>query len=387
MKKNKILAVTATRAEFGLIRPIIHASAASKTIVIDLVAIGAHFSVAHGPTINEIIANDNSLSACFETTMDSDTGVGCAKTIALSILSLTDHLANTAYDAVLILGDRYELLGVASSALCLKLPIIHVAGGHLTTGAIDDSVRHSLTKLSRVHFTSTQQYRSRIIQLGEDPDLTFVVGSTGLDDIFDLKTMSKSELEKKIGLVLRSPSILCTYHPETLSQISPEDQVNKLLNVLKEFDDISIIFTGANTDEGGKIINKKIEEFVALNPGRCVLIPSLGRKMYLSSMQHVDAVVGNSSSGVIEVPSFQIGTLNIGDRQKGRIRAQSIIDCSINEEEIRNGLQKALSLDFKASIKDCINPFGTGNAGEKIVNILEGLNFENLSGNKVFFDI
>ena len=384
MKKTKILAVTATRAEFGLIRPIIQASRLSAHLDIELVALGAHMSVSQGSTINEIAKYYSSSVTRFETSLDSDTGVGCAKTVALSLLSLTDFLANKEYHGILILGDRYELLGVASAALCLKLPIIHVAGGHLTSGAIDDSIRHALTKLSRVHFTSTNEYRQRIIQLGEDPDLTFVVGSTGLDHIARLEKVDITDLEDRLSFKFGETCVLCTYHPETLSSMSPETQIKRILKTLESFDKLSIIFTGANTDEGGKVINEQIKNFVQSNLDRSIFVPSLGNDLYLSTLQHVDAVIGNSSSGIIEVPSFGIGTLNIGDRQQGRIRAKSVVDCNIEEQEIMRGLKRVLSTSFKRSIRNCINPFGSGNAGEQIVSTLERLNFKRCARKNIF---
>jgi GDP/UDP-N,N'-diacetylbacillosamine 2-epimerase (hydrolysing) len=287
---------------------------------------------------------------------------------------------------VVILGDRYEMLSVASASLMLQIPIAHIHGGEITEGAIDDALRHAITKLSHLHFASTQMYADRIVQMGEEPNRVFNVGSLGVESIKTLRLLSHEEFEKSIKFKLHKKNILVTYHPQTLSKLSAKEQMQELLTAFDELKETAIIFTKANADEGGKVINAMIDEYVKENSDRAVAFESLGQLRYFSAIKYVDAVVGNSSSGILEVPSFHKPTVNIGDRQKGRVQAKSIINCKIDSKEITEALKQVYDKNFQVLLKKTHSPYESENTSQKIKEIIKKSSFETIFY-KSFYDI
>ncbi len=382
--KRKICVFTGTRAEYGLLKPLLEEIRADDDLELQIIASGMHLSPEFGLTINDV-ERDFRVDKKVEMLLSSDTPVGIAKSIGLGIIGFADALESLKPDILVILGDRFEALAIAIAAMVARIPIAHLYGGELTRGAIDDSIRHSITKMSYLHFTSTEEYKKRIIQLGENPSRVFNVGALGLDNIKRLRLLEKEELEKKLNFRFGKTNLLVTFHPVTLDKGLTQKQFGELLAALDELTDVKIIFTKANADTEGRIINFMIDEFVSKRPQRTTIFTSLGQLMYLSTMKHVDAVVGNSSSGIIEAPSFKIATVNIGDRQTGRIKAKSVIDCEPEKREILKAIRRALSPEFKAQIGDVTNPYGDGNAAGRIKNILKTSQFSNMK--KGFFDI
>jgi len=285
-----------------------------------------------------------------------------------------------------VLGDRSEIFAAVSAAMIARVPVAHIHGGETTEGAYDESMRHSITKMSHLHFTSTEIYRNRVIQLGEQPQYVFDVGAPGIDNIKRLKLMSRDEFEKSINFKLGKKNLLVTFHPVTLERSTAKKQFLDLLVALNELEDTYIIFTKANSDVDGRVINSMIDEYVQSNPDNSIAYTSLGQLRYLSAMQFVDGVVGNSSSGLIEAPSFYIGTINIGDRQKGRIKAASVIDCLPTYNSIKFALTELYSVEFNAKLKEVQNPYGEGGAVEKIISKLKSLPVDNLL-KKQFYDM
>jgi GDP/UDP-N,N'-diacetylbacillosamine 2-epimerase (hydrolysing) len=289
-------------------------------------------------------------------------------------------------DLVLLLGDRFEIFAAATAAMVARIPIAHCHGGETTQGAFDEPIRHSITKMSHLHFTSTEEYRQRIIQLGEQPGTVYNVGALGIENINKLKLLSREAFEESIGFKLNKQNILVTFHPVTLENATAEKQFTALLGAIDELKDTAIIFTKANADTDGRIINQLIDKYVAGHSDKSIAFTSLGQLRYLSALQFMDVVVGNSSSGLIEVPSFKTPTINIGDRQRGRIRAASVIDCGPELAEIKNAIDKALSSSFRESLKQVENPYGSKNASEDIIGVIKSTPLDNLL-KKEFYDI
>ena len=298
---------------------------AAKKFELQIIATGMHFSSEFGLTYKEIEKDGFSINKKIEMLLSSDSPVAVCKSMGLGLTGFTDVYNDLNPDIILVLGDRYEILMAVCGALIHNIPVAHLHGGELTEGAIDDAMRHSISKMSHLHFTSTEEYRKRVIQLGELPQRVFNVGAIGMDNIKNLKLLSKKELQKELNFTLNKHNLLVTFHPVTLENNTAQEQFQNLLDALDEQKDTNIIFTKANADTYGRIINKMIDEYVLNNSGKAIVFTSMGQLKYLSAMQFVDAVVGNSSSGIIEAPSFKTGTINIGDRQKGRIKALSII--------------------------------------------------------------
>ena len=345
MNKRKICVVTGSRAEYGILRNLMAAIKADPELLLQVIATNQHLSKLQGETYKEIerdgFAIDYKLYMADDEAPDNANSI--AKSISRGVSGFADAFDALHPDMLLILGDRYEMLAVASTALIYKIPIAHLHGGELTEGAFDDAIRHAITKMSHLHFTSTEDYRKRVIQLGEQPDRVFNVGALGVENIMKTNFMTKEEIEQSLSFMLTDKCLLCTYHPVTLSNMSSEVQVLNLLEALDVYKDYHIIFTYSNSDTNSQIIIKRIHEYVDRNIERCMFIPSLGQRRYFSVLKYVTAVIGNSSSGIIEVPRFGIPTLNIGDRQKGRIAANSVIHCGYSTEEIKDGLKKVIS--------------------------------------------
>ena len=384
--KRKICVVTGSRAEYGLLYWIIRNIQDAKSLELQLVVTGMHLSPEFGSTYRQIENDGFRITRKVEMLLSSDTPSGIAKSMGLGISGFGEIYEALQPDIVLMLGDRFELLAAASAALVAALPIAHIHGGEVTQGAFDEAIRHSISKMSHLHFTSTDAYRRRVIQLGEHPDRVFNVGAPGLDNIERLKLLSRSELEGAIGMELGSRSLLVTWHPVTLEPGRTRTDCQVLLNVLDQVDGLKVIFTKANADTEGSIINQLIDEYVLDHSNQAVVHTSLGQVRYLSAVKHVNGVVGNSSSGIIEAPSFQTGTVNIGDRQYGRVRADSVIDCETTEESIRSALKLLFSREFIEKLCTVNNPHGGGNVAGKIVKELKTQPIDNII-KKLFFDL
>ena len=315
--------------------------------------------------------------------LSSDTSNATTKSVGLATIGFADAYEDLKPDMIVVLGDRFEILAAVSAALFYKIPVAHLHGGEITEGAYDDCIRHAITKMSHLHFTSTEEYRQRVIQLGEDPKRVFNVGAPGIENIKNVPLMDKKELESTLdGFTFNDKTILITYHPVTLEYSTAEEQIKNLLNALDEYPDYKVIFTLPNSDTDGRVIIKVINEYVSKHTDRTIAYHSLGLRRYLSSLQFVKAVVGNSSSGIIEVPSFGIPTLNIGDRQKGRIAANSVVNCGIGKEEILEGLREVLQTDKK----EIFNPYEGKNTTANILHVLKTYPLEGLI-QKSFYNI
>jgi GDP/UDP-N,N'-diacetylbacillosamine 2-epimerase (hydrolysing) len=382
---RKICVVTATRAEYGSLFWIMKEIDRDSSLELQLIVTGAHLSAEFGLTYKEI-QKDFCIDKKIEILLSSDSAIGISKSMGLIQISFAEAYDDLKPDAVVILGDRYELLSAASSAMILGLPIVHLAGGERSEGAFDESIRHAITKLSHIHCAATEEYKNRIIQLGENPRNVFNVGGFGIDNILRLKLLSKKEFEKSINFKLNKKNILLTFHPVTLEKDSSQKQFQELLDSVDDLKDTNIIFTKANSDTDGRIINQMIDKYVAKNSDRSVEFTSLGQLRYLSALQYVDAMVGNSSSGLAEAPSFKIGTINIGDRQKGRIKADSVIDCLPDKASIKNAFKVLYSKEFQSVIKTSKNPYGDACASKKIIKVLKTVQLDDIL-KKEFFDI
>lgn len=383
---RKICFVTGSRAEYGLLSGLMKAVKNDSELQLQIVATNMHLSPEFGLTYREIEKDGFIIDKKVEMLLSSDTAVGISKSVGLGMIGYADAFEELRPNLIVILGDRYEMIAVASAALFQKIPIAHLHGGEITEGAYDDCIRHAISKMSHLHFTSTEEHRKRVIQLGEQPDRVFNVGAIGIENFKYISAMSKKELENSLDFNMGDKSIIVTYHPVTLEDNSAEEQSEALLSALDTLDDYKIIFTYPNSDTNGRIIIEKINEYVAAHPEKAKAWPSLGLKRYISALHYSTAVVGNSSSGIIEVPSFGIPTLNIGNRQKGRISSNSVYNCDANEASIINGLKTILSVDFINKASYTWNPYGGINTTEDILNIIKTYPLDNLI-QKVFFNI
>ena len=382
---KKICVVTGTRAEYGLLYWLLKEIEADKELQLQVIVTGMHLSPEFGLTYKEI-EKEFKINKKIEMLLSSDTSVGISKSMGLAQISFAESYDELKPDIVIVLGDRYEIFSATSAAMIARIPIAHIHGGEKTEGAFDESIRHSITKMSHLHFTATEEYKNRVIQLGEHPSRVFNVGGMGIENIKRLKLLSKDEFEKSIEFKLNSKNILVTFHPVTLENSTAKEQFQQLLDAIDELEDTNIIFTKANSDTDGRVINQMIDEYVTKNSHKSIVFTSLGQLRYLSALQYVDAVVGNSSSGLAEAPSFKIGTINIGDRQKGRIKASSVIDCEPNKDSILKSFEKLYSKEFQETLKTTINPYGNGCASKKIVEILKSVDLKNIL-KKSFYDL
>lgn len=383
--KRKVCVVTGTRAEYGLLYWLLKEIEADKELQLQVIVTGMHLSPEFGLTYKEI-EKEFKINKKIEMLLSSDTSVGISKSMGLAQISFAESYDELKPDIVVVLGDRYEIFSATSAAMIAKIPIAHLHGGEKTEGAFDESIRHSITKMSHLHFTATNEYKNRVIQLGEHPSRVFNVGGMGIENIKRLKLLSKDEFEKSIEFKLNSKNILVTFHPVTLENSTAKEQFQQLLDAIDELEDTNIIFTKANSDTDGRVINQMIDEYVTKNSHKSIVFTSLGQLRYLSALQYVDAVVGNSSSGLAEAPSFKIGTINIGDRQKGRIKASSVIDCEPNKDSILKSFEKLYSKEFQNSLINVKNPYGDGCASKRIVEILKNVDLKNIL-KKSFYDL
>jgi GDP/UDP-N,N'-diacetylbacillosamine 2-epimerase (hydrolysing) len=382
---KKICVITGTRAEYGLLYWLMKEIEADKDLELQIIATGMHLSPEFGLTYKEI-EKEFMIDKKIEMLLSSDTSIGISKSMGLAQIGFAEAYEELKPEIVVVLGDRYEIFAAASAAMIARIPIAHLHGGETTEGAFDESIRHSITKMSHLHFTATQEYKNRVIQLGEQPKMVFNVGGMGIENIKRLKLLGKKEFEESIDFKLNKKNILVTFHPVTLEKSTAKEQFQELLDAIDTLEDTNIIFTKANSDTDGRVINRMCEEYVSKNSHKTVCFASLGQLRYLSALQFVDAVVGNSSSGLTEAPSFKIGTINIGDRQKGRIKASSVIDCEPSRESIKKAFEKLYSKEFQDSLKSVQNPYGDGCAGLKIVEEIKKADLNNIL-KKSFYNI
>lgn len=386
--KKTISILTATRAEYGLLKSIIQKLLEKNTFDVKVVATGAHLSPEFGLTYKEIEKDGIEIDEKIEILLSSDTKSSVSKSMGLAMISFSEYFNRINPDLLIILGDRYEAFAVASVAMVHNIPIAHLHGGETTEGAIDEAIRHSISKMSYIHFASTEEYKNRIIQLGENPDRVFNVGALGVENIKNEKLISKKELFDFLNIKdLNKKYAVGTFHPVTLETQSTEQQAKNVLDACLEFEDIIFIFTKANADTNGRIINDLLEEYSS-KYANIKVYTSLGMVRYLSALKYAEFVIGNSSSGLLEVPSFNIPTVNIGNRQKGRVQSETVINCKTIKEDIIESIKKALSTDFRDKIKKSKNPYEGNNTSDKIVSKIESiLDNKKIELSKKFFDI
>lgn len=363
---RKICVVTGTRAEYGLLRWVMQGIKQDAELNLQIVATGMHLSPEFGLTYREIEQDGFLINRRVEMLVSSDTSVGISKSIGLGVIGFADAFDDLKPDLIILLGDRYEIFSAATAAMSAGIPIAHVHGGEATEGSIDEAIRHSITKLSHLHFVAAEDYRQRVIQLGEQPNRVFLVGGLGIDSINRLRLFDRRELEDAIEFKLKKKNLLVTFHPVTLEKQTATSQMEALLSVLAELEDTGLILTMPNSDADGRALINMINAFVEKHDNARAYT-SLGQLRYLSCIAQVDGVIGNSSSGIIEVPSFEKGTVNIGDRQRGRLQAGSIINCKPDKLSIRSAVHKLYSSEFQSALKFVQNPYGVGGASEKIV--------------------
>ncbi len=381
-----ITVLTATRAEYGLLSPIIHALKECGEFEVRVVVTGAHLSPEFGLTYREIEKEGIEIDRKIEILLSSDTPSSISKSMGLAMIGFADYFETRRPDALVVLGDRYETLAVCCAAMNAQIPIIHLYGGETTEGAVDEAIRHSITKMSYLHLTSTEEYRKRVIQLGEDPDRVFVVGSVGIENVLKSELLSKKELEIVLDFKLDCPYAVVTFHPVTLEDSTAQEQTGELFKAIEAYPDMRYIFTKANADSSGRIINHMIDEFAA-NHENVMAVESLGATKYLSALKYADMVMGNSSSGLVEVPSFGIPTINIGDRQKGRLKADSVIDCVPLKGSICEAIELTRDYSFREKCSSVKNPYGDGNTSKKIVEAICQMMHGNIDLKKKFYNI
>jgi len=382
---RKIGVVTGSRAEFGLLRSLLK-SIRQEGLELQLYATGAHLSQAHGYTLSEIEKSAFQVHAKVDSKLESDSALDITKSMGHMVIGFAEALSKSKPDILVVLGDRYEILAAAQAALIAQIPIAHLHGGEVTEMAWDDAIRHSLTKMSHLHFVAAECYRKRVIQMGEAPERVFNVGAIGLDEILDSNFMPQADLEKSLAISIQKPFFLVTYHPVTLDEKESEQGLESLLKSLVDIGRGTWLFSYPNADGGGALLRDKIDAFVKAHPKNACAFSNLGRDRYLSAMKFADAVVGNSSSGLLEAPAFKIPTLNIGSRQKGRLRASSVIDCDASQTSVLAALKKAMSSVFRAQLQNTENPFGNGGVGQKIAKVLSKVDLSTLKA-KPFYDL
>ena len=386
MNIKKVCVITGSRAEYGLLKLTISEISKSDELDLQLIVTGSHLSESFGNTFKEIEQDGFRINKKLRILTDDESSLGILKSISDSTTQFAEAYQELMPDLVLVLGDRYEIFSASYTAYILRIPIAHIHGGEKTEGAYDEAFRHSITKMSRMHFVSTEEYRKRVIQLGESPEFVFNYGAPGVEALKKIKLYTKENLENKINLRLKDKNVLITYHPETLNQdLSPKEQINQLLHAIQDFRDINFIFTKANADSGGITINNQIEKFVNSYPN-AYLYSSLGQMNYLSLLPYVDGVIGNSSSGIIEVPSFNIPTINIGRRQEGRISAESVINVSTDSEKIKKAIEEIYEKGFYKDYKNVTNPYDGGETSKKIINEIKKSNCD-FGKAKSFYDL
>ena len=375
--RRRVCVFTGTRAEYGLLRWVMHDIQASKYLDLQLVVSGTHLEEQYGNTYQEIEDHGFVVDASVEIDLTDDSPTGVLRSMALCMEKVGQEIERLAPDVLVVLGDRYEAFAAVSAAMLMRIPIGHVHGGEATEGLIDEAIRHSITKMSHIHFVAAESFRDRVVQLGEHPDTVHVVGGLGVDSISRLDLLDRDDLQETIGLRFGERNLLVTFHPVTLESESDSRQVEELLAALREFPDIHLILTMPNSDPGGHLICDALRRFVS-GRSNSVFHASLGQRRYLSCLGLVDGVVGNSSSGLLEAPSMKTGTIDIGDRQRGRLRAESVINCEPRKGAIVDSIQKLYSPAFKEVVRDSQSPYGVPGASGRIVEILRSVDLEGI---------
>jgi GDP/UDP-N,N'-diacetylbacillosamine 2-epimerase (hydrolysing) len=382
---RRVCVVTGTRADYGLLRWVMEAIRQTQGLQLQLIVTGMHLSPEFGMTYREIEKDGFRIDRKVEMLLSSDTPPGIAKSMGLGLIGFGDTLENLRPDVMLVLGDRFEIFAAVAAAMVARIPVAHLHGGESTEGSIDESIRHSITKMSHLHFVAIDEYRRRVIQLGEQPDRVFLVGGLGVDGILKLPLLERDELQAALGFSLGARNLLITYHPVTLERATAADHMSELLAALSELRNTNLIFTLPNADTDGRVLIEMINAYVAANHNARAYA-SLGQLRYLSCIRHVDGVVGNSSSGLTEVPSFGKGTVNIGDRQRGRLRAASVIDCPPTRLAISAALVHLYSTEFQTTLTTVRNPYGDGGASQRVVETLASIQLDGIL-KKRFFDL
>lgn len=381
---KEICVVTGGRADYGLLRPVLRAINAAPDLKLRVIATGMHLAPEFGLTFREIEADGFALDRKVEMLLGSDSPSAISKSMGLGMIGFADAFQELSPDLLLVLGDRFEIFSAVASALIACIPVAHLHGGETTEGAFDEAIRHSITKMSHLHFVATEEYRQRVIRMGEHPDRIFKVGGLGVDNIRQLKLLGRADLEKSLDFPLGKKNLLVTFHPATLEPDSAARQMEELLAALTPLTDTTLLFTMPNADTEGRRLKGMIEAFATSHPNAHVFV-SMGIVRYLSCMQWVDGVVGNSSSGLTEAPSFRVGTVNIGDRQRGRLKTWSVIDCEPERAQISAAIKRLYAPDFRTLLQQVVNPYGDGGASQKIVEAIRACSLEGLL-KKTFYD-
>ncbi|MCP6699717.1 UDP-N-acetylglucosamine 2-epimerase [Pseudomonas donghuensis] len=369
--KRSVAVFTGTRAEYGLLYWLMKEIQSSELLALQVIVSCMHLSPEFGATWRQIEEDGFAIDAKVEMLLSSDTDVGTVKSMGVGLLGYADALDRLRPDMLVVLGDRFEALSIAQAALIMRIPIVHLHGGEISEGAYDDAIRHAISKMAYLHFVAAEPYRKRVIQMGEAPERVLNVGAVGLDHLKRTPSVPLVQLSESLKFDFTSQFLLVTYHPVTAQDEDPVESFAALLQALDEFPDYGVVLTYPNADSGGRAIIPMLEDYAARNPGRVLAIPSLGFRRYLSVVGHASAVVGNSSSGLVEVPSFGVPTVNIGLRQAGRLCAESVVHCLADKASIMSALEQALSDDFAARCKGVVNPYGQGDAAKQIVQFLE----------------
>lgn len=383
---KRIAVFTGSRAEYGLLKPLIHALRADAAFSVSLIVSGMHLSSEFGLSYREIEADGIPIAEKLEILLSSDTSVGAAKSMGLGLISFAEAFARLRPDLLIGLGDRFEWFAAASAAMVSRIPVAHIHGGESTFGLVDDAIRHAVSKMAQLHFTSTALYRRRLIQMGERPDRVFHVGSIGVDNIRSMRLLSRRALEQALNFKLGRRNIVVTFHPVTLQPGAAAVHLDAMFDALSELSGTHLIFTKSNADPEGRLLNEKIDHFVAKRPREAVAFFSLGQVRYFSLLAQADCMVGNSSSGIIEMPSFHKPTINVGRRQEGRVRAVSIIDCPPEKDAIAAAIHEAMSARFQRKLPRVRNPYDGHGAVAQIVAALKSADWSQLL-NKRFCDV
>ncbi|WP_430883967.1 UDP-N-acetylglucosamine 2-epimerase [Fusibacter sp. JL216-2] len=384
---KKIAFVTSSRADYSLLKPVMIHFRNSEEFNLQVIVTGSHLSQKHGYTINEILSDGFDVSQKIHILEDGDTANDICRSASNAMKGMSSALSEINPDLIVVLGDRFEIFSMAMAATIHRIPIAHLHGGEVTEGAMDECFRHSITKMSHLHFASTDEYRERIIQLGEKPEYVWNVGAVGVENVLNVKRIDKPTLYKDLSIPLSKKVLLVTYHPETLSYQTPQAQISELLTALSHYGDYFLVFTKANADTSGTIINDAIDEYISKHPHNSKLYASLGSLRYLNLVSYASAVIGNSSSGIIEVPSFKIPTVNIGDRQKGRVRSKSVIDVECKSESIKLAIEKAMNHDFLEQLKKTDNPYEKKGTSFEIFRIIMAQLEQGIEIQKKFYDL